>query len=392
MIHAIVVTILIILLYNASYGENDVCITNMIVSCIGLVAFIINSLIVKIKASNSIEESKDIPNKPFIIDSDGNPMWDELNVEQSTEALLYEVNYNDKSAKTFAKMQIDIAQEELNKIEEYQPKYSKDLKIYLQVLNTFDAKKTELLSKIDKWNNILHDIDHQLVIHDLNQHIEELKKTSSIPKVEKDKLYTLPKRNHGETSSDYAKRLKDFYDNIKKIEHANALKELDNQIQKQRKRERSKFIIDIIKGGLLYIFFTALLFLVIPSIIRRFITKDDSSTSSIHISTQSNYTQSDSLIKIINSNHSSTHEWAEYFNESITASVETEESDKSQNGMTLHTLYKDAIKDCLLDSSVSEAQFADILRDSELRKAYFENSNKIILHAYGDYDLFCKKN
>ena len=57
---------------------------------------------------------------------------------------------------------------------------------------------------------------------------------------------------------------------------------------------------------------------------------------------------------------------------------------------TVQGQYKAAIREGLLDPSVTEEQFVEILLDKHMRKAYFDNSNKIIPNAYGDYDSFCK--
>ena len=55
---------------------------------------------------------------------------------------------------------------------------------------------------------------------------------------------------------------------------------------------------------------------------------------------------------------------------------------------TLQGQYKAAIKKGLLDQSVTEEQFVQILKNPKQRKAYYDNANQIISGAYGTYDSF----
>lgn len=57
---------------------------------------------------------------------------------------------------------------------------------------------------------------------------------------------------------------------------------------------------------------------------------------------------------------------------------------------TIKGQYNAAIRDGLLSADITEEQFVGILQDPNTRKAYYDNSNKIIPNAYGDYDTFSK--
>lgn len=373
--------------------------------------------------------------KTYPKDEYGKPLWDDLDVFKSAESLLVETNNNTKAAKAYAKEQIDMSIKRLEQIDNQDTYYNK-----------LELEKTKYLANIDKWNDIIkriEKVDKDKKKYKANKAIKIIlaaiitaglialialiistffnsstdkkqirKKTGSKTEAtqsyysknnsaSRTYTYSVPKT----TNTTYSPTNQQYFnESVRPISSSSCVensittttvaqtitiselykKSADRGVLKagmteQQFREnisteeglRSYYDYATTKGGMKFHPYD------------EFKQRIGWEKEFAHSRYESEELKQMLLLSDEIEIYRDIDE--EYYNH-----PESYQLPQQKKAPTVQGQYKAAIREGLLDPSVTEEQFVEILLDKHMRKAYFDNSNKIIPNAYGDYDSFCK--
>ena len=119
-----------------------------------------NELNERLTVTTSIEQpieqpQAEQPAKPYATDEQGNPLWAELDVEQSVGALLSEMEDDKELSKQFAQSQIAAAKSALNKANKRKPQATTDLAAFRAEAQAIKQEQQAAQAELSKWENVL---------------------------------------------------------------------------------------------------------------------------------------------------------------------------------------------------------------------------------------------